>query len=377
MMVFIVEKRFALPSSVGWRWPVVALLMLLSSCVAVRAVASEARSAVCRIYNQLNGQQNIGSGTLVDRTRDGRQGLVLTCAHLFGDGVGDIVVDFPGKKSHGAKLVGIDHQADLAALVIANPSSMPVSISSEVAQAASFYACGYGSDGQYRCAVGAFVGQASAPGQMSLLIGKGVRSGDSGGGVFDNRGNLVAVVWGESQGVTYASYGRPLRQFLDRMRGQPTANASSCREGVCPQPQQPLRRRQPERNKQPPIDDPRWPQLQAQIDRLRKEKQDRGDYVLRTDIADLARTEEIRRIESEGAKRHAGLIERIQALGQQANGVGMGRAAGMATVGLLGLSGPAGWGVLAAMTVGGWWLGSRGKRKANGARGRRRRAFLG
>ena len=65
-------------------------------------------------------KQDIGSGTLVDKSDDGREGLVLTCAHLFSEGVGTVVVEFPGGKSHGAKVVAIDREADLAALAISD-----------------------------------------------------------------------------------------------------------------------------------------------------------------------------------------------------------------------------------------------------------------
>ncbi len=38
--------------------------------------------ASCRIFNRLpDGSTNIGSGTLIDVTADGRRGLVLSCAH--------------------------------------------------------------------------------------------------------------------------------------------------------------------------------------------------------------------------------------------------------------------------------------------------------
>jgi len=348
------------------------LIIALLVCTGLQpAVGQNSRVAVCRVYNQVSGQQNIGSGTLINRSNDGSRGLVLTCAHLFSEGAGEIVVDFPGGKSHGAKLVGIDRQADLAAVAIANPSAMSVSIDTEVAQASLLSACGYGSNGQYRCATGAIVGQASAPGQTSLMIDESVQSGDSGGGVFDERGKLVAVVWGESEGVTYASYGRPLRQFLDRMIGRPSSNVINCPNGLCPLPRQPTR---PERNRQPLTDDSRWSQMQAQINRLQKEKQDRGDYVQRAELVGLVREDEVQRIETEQNERHASMLDRFRAIGQAG---GAGQVAGKAAVGFLGLSGPAGWGVLAATTLGGWWLGSRMKRRSSGAGGRRRRWFPG
>jgi len=353
-----------------------AMLCFASVFEARATTAVDLQPAVCRIHNRLNGSSNIGSGTLVDRTSDGREGLILTCAHLFDEGVGNIVVTFSDGRTHGAKLIHTDRQADLAALAIANPRAKPAKISLAVSQQSRLFACGYGPRGVYRCAVGPGIGQAAGTGQLSLKIANRVRSGDSGGGVFDEQGRLVAVIWGESQGVTYASYGRPLRRFLGRVLGPRDfiqgngAVASACQGGVCPQ-QRPIK---PGRGKHSIVVDPRWNQFNTRIDRLEKEKQDRGDYLTRDDLSGYARAEDLKKVESDSQQSRASILDRIGALAQ-ASGTGVGRVAGKAAVGFLGLSGPAGWGVLAATTLGGWYLGRRMKRKTNGAGGRRRRPF--
>ena len=219
------------------------MLSLLFSSVAHgdRAVtAGELKANVCRITNQMRGVANVGSGTLVDKTEDGDEGLVLTCAHLFSEGVGKILVEFADGKTHRAKLIDSSRQADLAALAIARPVNNPAEISFDFKGQERLHACGYGPRGVYRCAVGPVVGQAAGVGQMSLLIGDGVRSGDSGGGVFDEQGRLVAVIWGEAQGVTYASYGGPLRRFLGRtlkrfrIGRQQAVTTKGCAGGICP-----------------------------------------------------------------------------------------------------------------------------------------------
>ena len=352
------------------------LWLLLWQINILQANGQEYRSAVCRIYNQVGGQQSVGSGTLIDCTSDGRRGLVLTCAHLFSEGAGEIVVDFPGVNSHGAKLVGIDRQADLAAVAIANPSLAAAALAREVSDHSQLSACGYGSNGQFRCATGTVLGQALAPGQTSLMIGKPVRSGDSGGGVFDRQGRLVAVVWDEAQQVTYASAGRPLQKFLDRMLGRQTTQMVNCPNGLCPLQRQPLGRHPttPERNNQFLAEDSRWKNLQQQIDRLQREKQDRGDYLQRADLAGLVQHEQLRRLEAEQKQRHSSLLERLESLGR-VGGANVGNSVGKLAVGWLGLSGPAGWGVLAATTFAGWWLGRRMRHRIGGAGGRRRRRF--
>src|SRR5690606_4683962 len=53
----------------------------------------------------------------------------------------------------------------------------------------------------------------------ALRLAIPVEQGDSGGGVFDQRGQLVAVVWGGRPGEAYATYGMPLRRIIERALG--------------------------------------------------------------------------------------------------------------------------------------------------------------
>lgn len=357
----------------GWFWLAIVVSLLFFLSVAVgnpHNYEQLARAAVCRVANQVGGANNLGSGTLIDKTADDREGLVLTCAHLFSEGAGDVVVSFADGSRHRARVIDVDRQADLAALSIAKPRGTPVAIATELQSHSKYYACGYGPLGIYRCVAGLSRGRASSAGQVSLRIDGAVRSGDSGGGVFDDQGRLVAVIWGEAEGVTYASYGQPLRRFLSRVLGRQTKVVYSCPNGVCPQqPTQPL---SPQRNL-PSTTDDCWSELQRQIEALRTQKQDRGDYVTRAELPAwdaYVRDEDLQRFEQESASRHASLLDRIQGLGRSAAG----KAVGPAAVSLLGLSGPMGWAVLAASCVGGWLIGRQWKRKS-GAGGRRRRRF--
>ncbi len=359
------KKRFAW--TLWWTSLLMVIVMLLCAVAAQaagRGMSSEVQSAVCRVFNQTGQQQDIGSGTLVDKTSDGRQGLVLTCWHLFRDGTGNIVVEFPDGRRHGAKLVHSDSQADLAALVITNPRPTPVSLrvvsgrQSAADSRQKMYACGYGSNGQFRCAVGPVVGESRESGQHSVLLQNPVRSGDSGGGVFDAEGRLVGVVWGEAQGVTYASCGKPLRRFLDRVLGQKRQSVvRQCPDGKCllqPEP----------RTRTPRLAIEGIEDLQRQVEQLWQQKQDRGDYLTH---------ESFQEFESSSDTRHASLLDQIRAR-SPVGGTGIGRAAGTAAVGLLGISGPAGWATIAAGTLGGWLIG-RSIKKRRSAGGRRRRVF--
>ena len=301
-----------------------ALSLVVVVCHAPLAEANSP-AAVCRVHNQLGGFANVGSGTLVDKTEDGREGLVLSCWHLFREGTGQVVVEFADGSSHGARVVALDENADLAALAIANPRTEPVGVNLEPGQGTGrLAACGFGQTGQLRCVAGANVGESRAPGQMSLLVDNAVRSGDSGGGVFDAEGRLVAVVWGERDGVTYASCGTPLRDFLERVLGRRTQFVVNCPNGLCPRPLRPQRagpspapapgpgtgRLAPEpmlpldpgTGEHSIIDDPRFDELAEAIEELRTAKQDRGDYVIRT---------ELDRFETENTSRHESLLARI------------------------------------------------------------------
>ena len=348
------------------------LLILFSSALvttnyqaaSAQNTTADVRQSVCRVYNDLGGNNNVGSGTLVDKTPEGRHGLVLTCAHLFREGTGRIVVEFPQGHSHVAKLLAVDRQADLAALAIKQPTSDAAAVALEFEDWQKFSACGYGPRGVYRCAVGSIVGHAVDTGQLSMMIDDPVRSGDSGGGVFDEQGRLVAVIWGEAQGVTYASTGRPLREFLHRVLGQRRESVFRCPGGVCPTPSAP---QTPHQVEKPALVDPRWQELQSQIDRLQREKQDRGEYVTRTELSGLASLTEVEQIDRDSTQRHAELLERIAAFSK--SGV---RSTVMSA---LGISGPMGWGIVAATTVGGWLVGRLRTRRRRGARGRRRRSF--
>ena len=358
------------------------------------ATSASFHSSVCRIQNAHGNQLDVGSGMLIEKNADGSRGVVLTCGHLFADGVGQVVVAFPDGRTHGARLLAVDRQADLAALLIANPAAQPAKVSEKTGTGGPLTACGFGPSGVYRCTAGRLLGHSQATGQENLMLEGAVRSGDSGGAVFDARGRLVAVVWGESCGVTYASTGGPLRRFLAKVLGRPLPHEAYlvpkavCPGGTCPVPRQP-------QGQDTNPDTERLDQLARQIEALETNKQDRGEYLTRGDLKAylqeeqlpeldrFATQQDIQRVESESAARHESILSRIHAMAQSAatgaSGISLGKAAGTAAVGLLGLSGPAGWAVVAAAAVGGGLLGRYLKKRKGGssrlATGRTARKF--
>ena len=296
---------------------------------------------------------------------NGREGLVLTCWHVFREGYGQIVVQCSDGRTHGARVVAVDQSADLAALVIANPRVSPAQFSYQPVQQDRLRACGYGQSGRYRCISGPSLGVSEQSGQTSLLVQGAVRSGDSGGGVFNQRGELVAVVWGHREGVTYASGGRPLRTFLSRVLGRRPQVVVNCPNGLCPRPQVPdlaspqepqsPAPAEPEGSEHSIVVDRRLRELAAAIERLEQEKQQVGEYATRRDLADSEST----------------VLQRLEPLLSRGSS-GLGKHAGKTAAAVLGLTGPLGWAVVAAGTLGGWLVGRRMKRKLRGARGRRR-----
>ncbi len=367
------EFTAALIAALSW---LTFIVFALAFSAAAHGQSSPSHQAVCRVHNQLGTVANVGSGTLVDKTEDSSQGLVLTCWHLFREGTGNIVVEFGNGRTHGARIVAHDEKADLAALAISKPQSEPVKVGFVLEGNARLSACGFGSSGRYRCANGIVIGESHGEGQRSLLVNDTVRSGDSGGGVFDEQGRLVAVIWGERSGVTYASHGAPLKNFIERVLGRRTRVVVNCPNGLCPRTA-PSNRDRPawiSKDKPESSEDPRFGELTRAISALQLEKQDRGNYLTRDELAGYVQSEKIEQLENENQVRHESLLTRIRAL-SAAGGPSLGKAAGAAAVGLLGLSGPAGWAVLAAGTFGGWLMGRWMKRKQHGGGGRRRQPF--
>jgi hypothetical protein len=330
---------------------------VLSAVVAKPASGGEIAAAchaagACRVMNHLpGGATNVGSGTLVDVAPGGGRGLVLTCAHLWSEGAGQAIVEFADGRTHGARLVALDRAADLAALEIANPRVAAAEIS-PLASSPVLTACGFGPTGDFRCVRGRVLGQVESAGQSSAKIAGAVRSGDSGGGVFDEHGRLAGVVWGECDGVTYASTGGPLRRFLSRVLGRSmgkspatVAPLADCPDGRCPLQAPTVVGSAPAG---------RGPAASAAG----------SGGACGADCAGDVRYQELMRA-IEGLASRDAATERSPAEPRLDTGLSGLAAAAMAA---MGISGPAGWGVLAGASIASWlagrWLRRRAARAA-------------
>jgi hypothetical protein len=170
---------------------------------------------VARIVVPEGEATSYGSGTLVD-VRD-QYGLVVTNWHVVRDGTGEVEVIFPDGFRSKARPLKVDADWDLAALVIWRPTVAPVKLAASAPQPGEqLTICGYGS-GNYRAATGRctqyFAPKVELP-QHLVELDVEARQGDSGGPIFNSRGELAGVLFGASEGTTLGSFGGRVENFL-------------------------------------------------------------------------------------------------------------------------------------------------------------------
>jgi hypothetical protein len=171
--------------------------------------------AVAQVIVPEAGATSYGSGALID-VRE-RFGLVVTNWHVVRDARGPVEVVFPGGFRSTARALKVDPDWDLAALVIWRPPMEPVKLSTVAPQPGDqLTICGYG-QGAYRSATGRCT-QYYAPRKDFPLhmveLDVEARQGDSGGPIFNERGELAGVLFGAGQGTTLGSFGGRVESFL-------------------------------------------------------------------------------------------------------------------------------------------------------------------
>ena len=171
--------------------------------------------AVVRVIVPEADATSYGSGTLVDVR--GQFGLIITNWHVVRDAAGSVEVLFPDGFRSKARSLKIDSDWDLAALVIWKPSAEPVPISSRAPRPGDLLTiCGYG-QGMYRAVTGRctkyYAPRLDFPRHMVELDVE-ARQGDSGGPIFNHRGEMAGVLFGAGQGTTLGSFGGRVGSFL-------------------------------------------------------------------------------------------------------------------------------------------------------------------
>lgn len=171
--------------------------------------------AVCRVSVVERDGMAFGSGTLID-ARDG-YGLVITNWHVVRDATGKIEVRFPSGFTSEARPLKIDETWDLAALVVWRPPTEPAPLAASPPQPGdTLTICGYG-QGDYLQQTGRCTEYYSPEvGQPRELVELDVqaRQGDSGGPIFNDRGELAGVLFGATRGSTLGSFGGRVQTFL-------------------------------------------------------------------------------------------------------------------------------------------------------------------
>jgi hypothetical protein len=204
--LFVAPRVCAQPAGVGSQ---------LRSLSAAEASAARMHPAVARIVAPGDGSVSYGSGTLVHTTGD--YGLVVTNWHVVNEAAGPISVHFPDGFYSLGTIQNVDRDWDLAVIAIRKPNAQPVRIADRPPQPGEMLTiAGYGS-GQYREATGPCT-QYVAPGlefpYEMVELAASARQGDSGGPIFNSRGELAGVLFGEGNGRTSGSYCGRVRWFL-------------------------------------------------------------------------------------------------------------------------------------------------------------------
>ena len=171
--------------------------------------------AVVRIVAPEAGGTSLGSGVLVDVNRS--QGLVITNWHVVRDSRSAVLVQFPDGFQSAGTVARFDQSWDLALLVIWRPDIDPVPIAdTPAAIGEQLTIAGYGR-GPYRESTGVCTQfLAPSPGlplEMLELVAT-ARQGDSGGPIFNARGQIAGILFGQQGGHTAGTNSIRVRSFL-------------------------------------------------------------------------------------------------------------------------------------------------------------------
>lgn len=190
----------------------------------VSAAIARAQRSVVMLNNRGNGS---GSGAYLG------DGLVITCSHLFrnrrgASEVAAITVTFADGTASGGTLIAEDVQWDLALVKLSavptNAQSVTLATAGQ-ARGDQTTICGFGGKGIATAAVGAVTGFGKAKGEKvgpddTLMVSGHVIEGDSGGPIFNERGEIAAVLWGGMDNLTVGTKASRCRIFAGKWLGK-------------------------------------------------------------------------------------------------------------------------------------------------------------
>lgn len=156
-----------------------------------------------------------GSGVLV--ATDEQASYILTNAHVVRDGRGEAELSFPSSPVRPGRVIAADEKWDVAIIQTEPCKSDPTPIAlAPLQRGDKLMAGGFGQQGQWRDMVGqvaAFYGPVGG-GEYDMfeMTGGQARQGDSGGPIANERGELVGLIWGSSNGT---SMGTPISKAVE------------------------------------------------------------------------------------------------------------------------------------------------------------------
>jgi hypothetical protein len=171
-----------------------------------------------------------GSGTVIayedfigpDGQPNGKMGLVLGCRHVGSERWGKATLTFPDGTVIEGRHLAVDPKADLSAIYFFVPKNGPQAVMAleTPAQGAQVWQAGWPSisgSQRFNRRTGSVMGYTggSVSGVPVFDLRMQVISGDSGSGVFNDRGQLVAVVWGGGGNSTSCVGLTEVWKFLD------------------------------------------------------------------------------------------------------------------------------------------------------------------
>lgn len=171
--------------------------------------------AVARIVAPEQSSTSLGSGVLVDVNRN--QGLVLTNWHVVRESKSAVLVQFADGFQSAGTVVRWDEAWDLAALVIWKPKATPVRLAETPPAIGDMLTIAGFGRGPYREETGPcteYLSPGSGYPNEFVELQARARQGDSGGPIFNARGELAGVLFGESDGRTIGSCSSRVKTFL-------------------------------------------------------------------------------------------------------------------------------------------------------------------
>ncbi len=173
-------------------------------------------TGIVRVINQLDKFVALGSGTLI--TRESQSGVLMTCAHLFDDGVGDLYAAAPSGQVRRARLLAVDRANDLACLLVHDPPWSAVTLATGAPGVGEqMTSGGFGQEGKWRLNRGRVLGFGrlnGAAGDDVVEIGGVARQGDSGGPMLNAQGQLAAVIMGTDGRTVDGTHAGRIQKFL-------------------------------------------------------------------------------------------------------------------------------------------------------------------